>query len=127
MTHFGFTKLVVADLEASAAFYRDVFGVTEQYRVHADIAGREIDEILFEATAPGGSTFVLLRFVDTAAPASGEVIIGFVTDDLDGVFARATEAGGSVHEAIHDSPDHGVRVGFLADPEGHLIEVVQPL
>ena len=62
--HFGFTKLVVADLDGSAAFYATVFGMVEQRRVHAEIAGRAIDEILFSNTAPGAATFVLLRFAD---------------------------------------------------------------
>jgi predicted enzyme related to lactoylglutathione lyase len=120
--------LVVADLDACAAFYTDVFGVREQYRVHDDIAGRVIDEILFESTAPGGGTFVLLRFTDAAtAPSSDGVVLGFVTDEIETLFTRAVDAGGSVVEDIHDAPEHGVRVGFLADVEGHLIEVVQLL
>jgi predicted enzyme related to lactoylglutathione lyase len=127
MIHFGFTKLVVADLDACAAFYTDVFGMKEQRRVHDEIAGRAIDEILFESTAPGGSTFVLLRFADAAEPSSDGVILGFVTDEIDALFARAVEAGGSIVEDVHDAPEHGVRVGFLADVEGHLIEVVQLL
>jgi lactoylglutathione lyase len=127
MEHFSFTKLVVADLETSAAFYTQVFGVEEQYRVKATIGGRPIDEILYHATAPGGAAFVLLRFADTAEPMSGSVILGFVTDEIDDVFVRAVAAGGSVVDPVHDSPEHGVRVGFLADPDGHLLEVCQML
>jgi predicted enzyme related to lactoylglutathione lyase len=124
---FGFTKLVVGDLDKSAAFYSHVFGVKEQYRVHADICGREIDEILFETATPGGATFVLLRYADSPAPSSDEVILGFITEDVDGVCARAMDAGGSVTREARDQPEHGVRVAFVADVEGHLIEVVQPL
>lgn len=126
MVHFAFTKVVVDDLEACAAFYAQSFGLEEQYRVRADIAGRPIDEILYAASAPGGGTFVLLRFLDGPGAPTG-VIPGFVTDEIDAVFARAVAAGGSVAQEPEDMPKHGHRVGFLTDPEGRLIEVVQAL
>ena len=127
MKHFAFTKLVVADLEASAAFYTQVFDLQEQRRVKDDIGGRAIEEILYEATAPGGAAFVLLHFADTPEPSAGSVIAGFLTDEIDDVFARAVAAGATVLEPAHDAPEHGVRVGFLADPDGHLLEICQML
>ena len=127
MEHFGFTKLVVADLERSAAFYTQVFGLQEQYRVKDDIGGRAIEEILYEPTAPGGAAFVLLHFVDTSEPVSGSVLAGFLTDEIDDLFTRAAAAGATVVEPAHDAPEHGVRVGFLADPDGHLLEICQLL
>ena len=125
--HFSFTKLVVADLEASARFYTAVFGLRQQTRVQAEIAGRPIDEILFEPTAPGGGAFVLLRYADVTSPSSEEVIIGIVTTDVAGVVARVGDAGGSVVQAPTAMPEHGVTVAFVADTEGHLIEVVELL
>jgi len=125
--HFGFTKLVVADLEKSVAFYRAVCGVKETGRVDAAIAGRKISEVLFAPTANGGATLVLLAFHDAPKPASGEVILGAITRDIDAFFARALAAGGSVVEAAHEMAELKIRVGFVADAEGHLIEVVQPL
>jgi predicted enzyme related to lactoylglutathione lyase len=125
--HFGFTKLVVADLDKSVAFYTQVFGVEEQHRVHAEIAGREIDEILFAPTAPGASTFVLLRYTDRSVPSNDEVIVGFITDDVDAVCARVVDAGGSIAQVAGEQPEHGVKVAFVTDVEGHLIEVVQLL
>jgi predicted enzyme related to lactoylglutathione lyase len=127
MKHFSFTKLVVPDLDASAAFYTEVFGLQEQYRVKDDIGGRSMQEILFEPTAPGGAMFVLLHFDDTPEPVPGSVLGGFVTDEIDDVFQRAVAAGATVVDPVHDAPEHGVRVGFLADPDGHLLEVCQLL
>ena len=125
-THFGFTKLLVTDLEKSAAFYTSVFGMNEQYRVHADIGGRDIDEILFEPTAPGGSMFVLLKFAGVTAPSSDELILGFVTDDVDDLVQRVIDAGGRVTREALVQPEHGVKVAFVTDNEGHLIEIVEP-
>ena len=122
---FGFTKLLVADLERSAAFYKAVCGLEESARVDADIAGRKISEIMMQATTAGGATLVLLHFQDRPRPALDEVILGFITADLEAFLKRTRDAGGSVYEEIKSMPEHGVRVAFVRDVEGHLIEVVQ--
>ena len=122
----GFTKLLVTDLEASAAFYETVFGLKENHRVHSQIGDRKIDEILFHADA-NGATFVLLKFDGTTEPSRDEVILGFITPDIGAVFQRVREAGGAVAQPPRIETQHGVHVGFITDNEGHLIEVVQLL
>jgi lactoylglutathione lyase len=124
---FGFTKLVVSDLDASLAFYSSVFGLTEANRVTADIGGRHIDEIMLNPTAPGGPSLVLLRFDDRKQPATGELILGFVSDDVQALVDRAVAAGGTLIEPVRSMPEHGVNVGFVTDPEGHLLELVELL
>jgi catechol 2,3-dioxygenase-like lactoylglutathione lyase family enzyme len=53
MAHFSFTKVVVDDLEAAAAFYTATFGLEEQFRVDGEIAGLEMAEIVYAPTAAG--------------------------------------------------------------------------
>lgn len=125
--HFGFTKLLVDDLEATAAFYKTVCGLTELARVESQIAGRPISEIMFNATGEGAATFVLLKFVGAPKPHNDEVILGFQTQDVEAFMQRAVAAGGTVEEAVKAMPEHGVKVGFVRDVEGHLIEVVELL
>lgn len=125
--HFGFTKLLVHDLEATATFYKTVCGLVETGRVDATIGGRAISEILFAPTSDAGATLVLLKFMDAPAPVSNEVILGFITDDVDAFFTRAVAAGGRIVEAPSAQPEHGVKVGFVTDVEDHLLEVVQLL
>ena len=125
--HFGFTKLLVVDLEKSAQFYRDVFGLKETIRIQSEIAGRALEEILFNPTADGAATFVLLKFVDATVPSANELILGFLTSDIDALIARATTAGASVVREALDYPHLSVKVAFITDLEGHLIEVVQPM
>ncbi len=126
-THFGFSKLLVNDLEASASFYSSVCGLTEMARVDSEIAGRPISEIMYNPTGDGAATFVLLQFTDGNTRGKEEVIIGFQTDNVAAFVARAEAAGGSVVESVKEMPEHGVRVAFVADNEGHLIEVVELL
>ena len=124
---FGFTKLVVADLDKAAAFYKSVCGLAEQARVEDRRGGRAIVEIIFAPAYQGGASFVLLTYPDTPKPASGEVILGFATPDVDAFVSRVAAGGGTVVDAAVSRPDHGVRVAIVKDPEGHLIEVVQML
>ena len=124
---FGFTKLLVADLESSAAFYKTVFGLQERGRVRSEIADRKIDEIMFEPQAPGAASFILLHFDGVTTPSSDEVILGFITPDLSQLVTRVEHAGGTVVAPARNQPEHGVSVAFVSDNEGHLIEVVQLL
>jgi len=125
--HFGFTKLLVVDLAKSAAFYSEVLGLKETTRIESEIAGRAIEEILFNPTGEGAATFVLLKFLDAVLPSDSEVILGFITPDIDALTQRAVAAGGSVRREALDYPDLRVKVAFIADIEGHLIEVVQQM
>lgn len=126
-TDFMFTKLNVHDLDAAAAFYASVVGLVEMARVEAVIAGRPVTEVVYMPTYPGGPMFVLAHFHDAPAPATGELIMGFASQDLDAFVARAQLAGGTVIEAAHDIPEAGMRVAFVADTEGHILEVTQML
>ena len=78
-------------------------------------------------TAPGGATFVLMAYTDGPPPAFSESINLFIAPDVDGLLERLRKAGGRVTQAAADMPQHGVRVAFGRDAEGHLIEIVQPL
>lgn len=126
-SHFGFTKLVVQDLEAMATFYKNVAGLVEMARVQDAVGDRQIDEIMFNATGEGGATFVLFKFLDRDAPAQDEVILGFQTSDVVSFVERVQAAGGAVVQPIEVKEAHGVKVAFVTDPEGHLIEVVELL
>lgn len=126
---FSFTKLVVHDVEKMAAFYETVYGLHAVDRVRGESIGSEdIDEIMLspDATAPFGS-FVLLKYLGRGPSPTGEVILGFTTDDLPALLDRVCAAGGAVHAPIREMPERHVRVAFATDPEGHLAELVQVL
>ena len=127
IAHFGFTKLQVADLEKCAAFYTRVAGITEQTRVNTESGGRRLSEIIFNPTQPGGASFVLIHYHDSPKPVVGESILGFQTNDLDAFVTRSLAAGGSVVREAWEIAEMKVRVAFVADPEGHVIKLVQPL
>jgi predicted enzyme related to lactoylglutathione lyase len=125
---FGFTKLIVHDLERMAAFYREAYGLYAVSRFRASIGDEEIDEIMLSAdpSAAYGS-LVLLAFPGRGPSPSGELILGFTCDDLAALLERVCAGGGRMHAPIKEMPELNLRVAFALDPEGHLAELVQML
>ena len=122
---FSFSKLLVDDLEKTAAFYKSVCGLVEHQRVEATIDQRPIREINFLPTHPGGGSLTLLEFVGAAKPHNDELILGFTTSDIEAFVERVKAAGGRVTDPIRAMPEHRLRVAFVQDVERHRIEVVQ--
>jgi lactoylglutathione lyase len=122
---FTFTKLIVGDLDRSAAFYAAVCGLTEQQRIDAVVDGRAITEIILGGEGAGPAGLILFRFHDSAAPAPGDSILGFDTDDIDAFVERAIKAGGSLMQAVQSLPEFGLKFAFVRDNEGHLVEVLE--
>lgn len=126
---FSFTKLVVHDLDRMAAFYREAYGLHVVNRVRGVSIGDEaIDEMMMSSDPKAQwSSLVLLKYLGRRPSPSGEVILGFTTDDLPGLLERVTKAGGGIVAPIKEMPELKIRVAFATDPEGHLAELVQVL
>ncbi|KFG88367.1 Glyoxalase/bleomycin resistance protein/dioxygenase [Sphingobium herbicidovorans NBRC 16415] len=129
MSGFSFTKLIVSDVDNLYTFYNRVFGLIEKARVRQGEGEHELDEIIMGADVEGYShpTLVIQRFPNLPIPKPGEVTLGFVVDDVDAVVEKAWAEGGSVYRAAHAQPKHGVKVAFIKDSDGHMIEVVEML
>lgn len=119
------TKLVVHELERSAAFYCEAYGFEERGRVQAEIDGEPIDEILLGRDGDPGVPLMLVKYVERSAPPQGEALLVFSTDDLDALCDRVRAAGGRVVVEPYQSTTVPVRAAFTTDPEGHWIENVQ--
>jgi len=122
-----FTKLIVADLEKMAAFYQEVYGLEVIERIQSSIGADPIDEIMLGRAGEQTGVLVLLTFLEKAPPEQGEVIVGFVTEDVEAVYAQVIACGGGIHAKIKEEPGSPYKVGFATDPEGHLAEIVQML
>jgi predicted enzyme related to lactoylglutathione lyase len=123
-----FTKVVVDDLDAMADYYCTVFGLHRGLREQFEdgVGGEPIDEIALVAS-PGDpfGALSLLKFMNRAAAKNDEVILGFTTLDLSALLDRVRRAGGTLFGKVKEMPDHGIRVAFARDPEGHLSELVE--
>lgn len=129
MTGFVFTKMVVADLEREATFYEQVIGLKPVMRMTIGDGADIADEAILSADGTPGSapSLALLCYRHRPAPVPGELVLGFMVDDADAIVAATLRAGGRVLTAPHDVIEHGLRIGFVADPEGHEVEIIQPL
>jgi lactoylglutathione lyase len=127
VTPLGFTKLLVSDLDKASAFYQAVCGFVEDSRGEDQIGGHPIRELYFRSDPPGTGTFTLTKFLNGPKRSGPGVILGFVTDCIDTFVANAQAAGANVVQAPHSRPEFGVKVAFLNDLEGNLLEVVELL
>jgi len=50
----------------------------------------------------------------------------FEVEDLDALYARLIEQGAAGVWPPRDSPEPGVRMAYLTDPDGNLLELIQP-
>lgn len=146
------TTLVVSDIEASLALYRDALGMTVAYdqeltspnlstRHGADGENRS-RLVLLKANDAFIGGLGLWQFLDqtekdTAAPDAadftpGEIVLLFNTTALDASFAAAAAAPGVTvigepRERRYPSPagEIVVRVSMLVDNDGHTVELNQ--
>lgn len=125
-TVLSFTKLCVADLERSARFYTSIVGLREAWRY----ALPGLQEVVLQTVdKPDGMSLGLMQWDPPRPLVVGHEHgrIGVVTPDVDAFFVRACNLGARVLEEPHAMPEVGVKVGFLADPDGYAVEVVQLL
>lgn len=125
------TKLVVRDADAAERFYRAI-GLKLVARNEGGEAEVRQKQAWLSVTGDSTSHMLILsQFVEVpyaAQPAyPREVWLAFNVADVDAVCAATEAHGGSVVRPGEDRPEHGVRAGVVADPEGHIIEIVGPL
>ena len=147
------TTLIVADIERSVRFYRDVLGFTRWYYHEGTVrdgslpaAGAEVGDPSVFAIMKGRDPWIgmigLLQKgnaqvleVDPAgfAVRPGDTILMLETDDLDGIYKRMLEAGVPIWK--HPETTEVTGAGgkrweatflFAFDPDGHLLEINQP-
>ena len=124
---FAFTKLLVNDLEGQFAFYSSVFERVERTRYEFDDRPDPLAEIIM--TSPDGvqQSLVLIHFKNQPAPSPGSAVIGFQVTGIEEVVRRAESAGGTVTEPPKEMAEIGIKVAFVQDPEGHVLELFEQL
>jgi lactoylglutathione lyase len=122
---FAFTKLIVGDLERSAAFYRDVCGLAEVNRIDAESDGRALTEIILAGDPPAPATLILISYHGEPVAPRGDSVLGFYTADIDAFLERLVAAGGSVTSPVKALPEAGLKYAMATDNEGHIIEPLQ--
>ncbi len=123
----------VADLAKAEAWYCAALGLEREIALRIDSVG--LDIVMLRHAGHGHRIELLhragghpgLRAADPAGAAltEGYGHIAFDVPDLDAAHVRLLGHGAREVMPPQPAPEPGVRMSFLADPEGNLIELVQ--
>jgi len=133
--------LAVADLEAAAAWFCDVFGLVPELSLKVDAIDLSIEMLIHPSFGyriellhrPGtGATGAAAGAHPGGKPANpaeaalraGYGHVAFDVADLDAAWDRAVARGARPVMPPGPAPEPGVRMAFVADPEGNLIELL---
>lgn len=112
-------RMLVNDAPAAFRFYRDVLGLEPSF------GGEEDDYASF------GNIAIFVRegqgeAAPLRSPGDGTLLC-LTVDNLDAAIERAEAAGGAFLGPAVAQPDWGLRVVYLRDPAGNLIEIHEEL
>ncbi|HEX4033035.1 MAG TPA: VOC family protein [Solirubrobacteraceae bacterium] len=121
--------LSVGDLDAAEAWYGHALGFEPEFRAAFGPLRVTMGKL------PGGTRLELLEHGESVAGAQGLAPndalltrgwahIALDVEDLDGVYARLLAAGAGAVWPPRQSPEPGVSMAFVRDPEGNLIELI---
>ncbi len=114
-------KLLVADLDAAAAFYIDAFGF--DYEVTQRTADEDFSGFVFGRY--GESDFFLVHLQTPDHPgAAGPATIGVLVDDLETAHRRALAAGATEVLGPHDT-EGMPRSSVVRDPDANVVWLYQ--
>lgn len=119
----GAAGIAVADLERSTDFYTRVAGMTVLMRLPLP----DMDEVILGYPGSKGAALVLMQYTDGSQPGTDPLgkLVFYVPDPP--AFAEAVAAEGlEVVRAPAPVPElRNSLVGFVKDPDGHTIELLQ--
>lgn len=128
---FDHVGLNVGDLAAMTAWYTDAFGLTVEFEFalpEHDFRGAML------VSSAGYRVELLCRKGSMAGPRAGNPVdaaltlgfghLAFAVADVDAVFRDLLAAGAAERMSPRPSPEPGVRMAYVADPEGNLVELL---
>jgi lactoylglutathione lyase len=120
-----YVVVVVADLERALRFYVDVLGLPLGHRSgpYAQLDTGATRIALYERAAMASTLGRDLRPPDRDAPAFE---LGFKVDDCGTAYSELVGRGAVAVVSPTDRP-WGQRTAYVADPDGHLVELAQDL
>ena len=109
--------ITVSDAEAALVFYRDVLGLGFLFRAGPNLAFLTDGSIRIMLTTPQG-----------AGAVGANSVLYFRVTDVEATFAAIVERGATVERAPQlaaKMPDHDLWIGFVRDPDGNLVGLME--
>ena len=127
LDHVG---LAVGDLQVAVSWFCEVFGLVPELTLRVDALDLSIEMLVHPVYGyrlellhrPGSLAGCKPGTPGEAALREGYGHAAFDVTDLDGAYHRAVARGARPVMPPRPSPEPGVRMAFVADPEGNLIE-----
>ena len=137
------TGITVSNLERSLAFWRDVLGFELSHRAHQtgelaeEITGVPGAEISLAVLKAPGHKIELLEYlapkdrkrIDVRPCDVGSAHVALTVDNLDAVLEKISTVGWKAAgkpQTLTTGPNTGKRVIYVRDPDGTIIEFMQP-
>ena len=124
-THTITPHVVVGDAACAAAWYSAVFGAEERSRL--EVPGGKLMQVELrfgDSTVMLADEFPDMGVVSPLGIGGTATVLHFSTDDAEGVWRRALDAGAEVRQPLHDA-FWGERYGQITDPFGHRWGIAQ--
>jgi predicted enzyme related to lactoylglutathione lyase len=109
--------ITVSDVEAALGFYRDILGLRFLFSAGPQLAFLEADGIRLMLSTPQG-----------AGQVGANSILYFRVSDIESVHQELVERGAKSERAPQlaaEMPDHALWTGFLRDPDGNLVGLME--
>lgn len=117
VTGLAQVAVTVSDVAKSLAFYRDILGLTFLFSPGETLAFVQAGEVRIMLSTPQGS----------GTPAANSILYFSVTD-IEQAHASFVSRGASSERAPQlaaKMPDHELWIGFLRDPDGNLVALME--
>ena len=117
ISEIGQVALVARDIAASLQFYRDVLGLEFLFSPSDNLAFLKC-----------GQTRIMLSTPQGAGEIGKNSILYFKVDDVEKFFSDAVGRGADPErepQLTAKMPDHELWIGFLKDPDGNLVGLME--
>ena len=115
--HIGQIAVIVSDVDQALAFYRDVLGLRFLFRAGGNLAFVAAGDVRVMLTTPqghgtpGANSILYFKVTDIAAAHAAVVARGAANERAPQLTAKL--------------PDHELWVGFVRDPDGNLVGLME--
>jgi glyoxylase I family protein len=124
--------LSVRDLGGAARWYCDAFGYVREMALRVDPIDLDIVMLIHRRHGdrlellhrPGSAPGLRAGDPAEAALSQGFGHVAFDVEDLDATYEKVVGLGAQPVMTPRPSPEPGVRMAFVADPEGNLVEIL---
>lgn len=117
LSAIGQIAVIVSDVEKALGFYRDALGLEFLFGAGPELAFLNAGGIRLMLSTPQG-----------AGSVGNNSILYFKVTDIEAVYATIVARGGVSErepQLVTKMPDHELWIGFLRDPDGNLVGLME--